>query len=45
MIILPITQAIFITATIGALIIGGVAIYSMGAFTFPGNISFPVVAF
>jgi len=45
MIILPITQAIFITATIGALIIGVVAIYSMGPFTFPDNIAFPLVSF
>jgi solute carrier family 44 protein 1 (choline transporter-like protein) len=45
MVILPITQAIFISGTIGALAIGAVAIYSMGAFTFPDNIAFPVVSF
>lgn len=45
MVMLPITQAIFITGAIAALVIGAVAIYSLGSFTFPNNIAFPVVSF
>jgi hypothetical protein len=43
-IMLPITQAIFVAAGLGAIIIGGVYLYSLGDFTFPDNVAFPVIA-
>lgn len=43
MIILPITQACFVAGTIAAIIAGGIYLYSLGSFTFPNDIAFPVV--
>jgi hypothetical protein len=43
-ILLPISQAIFVAAGLAAIIIGGVYLYSLGNFTFPNAVAFPVIA-
>jgi hypothetical protein len=43
-ILLPITQALFIAAGLAAIIVGAIYLYSLGNFTFPNNSAFPVVA-
>lgn len=42
-ILLPITQAFFIAGGLAAIIAGGIYLYSLGTFTFPNNIAFPVI--
>ena len=42
-ILLPITQALFILAGIAAIIVGGSYLYSLGSFTFPDNSAFPAI--
>lgn len=42
-IILPISQAIFIIAGLGAIIVGGIYLYSLGTLSLPDNIAFPVI--
>jgi hypothetical protein len=43
-ILLPITQAIFIAAGLAAIIVGGTYLYSLGNFTFPDYSAFPVIS-
>lgn len=42
-IVLPMTQAVFIAAGLAVVIAGSIYLYSLGSFTFPGNIAFPVI--
>lgn len=43
LVILPITQACFVAGTIAAIITGEIYLYSLGSFTFPNDIAFPIV--
>jgi hypothetical protein len=45
MVLLPITQAIFVIGTIAAILVGGVCLCSMGTLTFPNNSGFPIINF
>jgi len=44
MIILPITQAIFVAGTIGGTIIGGIYLYSLGDISFPKADAFATIS-
>ena len=43
MVILPITQAIFVIATLVVMVIGGVSLFSMGDLDLSDNRAFPIV--
>lgn len=44
MVLLPVSQAIFLGGGLAGLIVGGIYLYSKGDFTFPDNAAFPVIA-